>query len=319
MGTARGKLGDTVYYRSRGEQRSKTYRRHITNPNTLAQQAKQITFRNGQNFYTADKSILLRFWRGRGRSGSYYNALMSRFQRRGYMVAKNYADDGFFTPPDNYFPPTAQILGTTAYATDIALVSSAHKSSVLFTGLRVGGQAVPTTVAAASEAILAASPYLRPGMSLFLETWWLEQFIDDVFKTDDHLDMYENYGSVHWKRDMIEFVLDTTDTSTIASKYPNLGIHVASVGSSSYELVVYNKLAQTTDGEVGDVYAVMYNYGVVKGNAVVSGITTYKNYFADAIGFHLIADQGKGVPLRHLWMARDHGVYVRDSYGFPTE
>ena len=55
---ASGKLGETVLYRSGGEQRTRTYVAKIKNPKTLAQMENRLSMRNFAQVYRALQPIL---------------------------------------------------------------------------------------------------------------------------------------------------------------------------------------------------------------------------------------------------------------------
>ena len=73
---ASGKLGETVLYRSGGEQRARTYVAKIKNPKTLAQMKNRLSMRNFAQCYRAMQPILSKSFPNRTQKESGFNAFV---------------------------------------------------------------------------------------------------------------------------------------------------------------------------------------------------------------------------------------------------
>lgn len=73
---ASGKLGETVLYRSGGEQRTRTYVAKIKNPKTLAQMKNRLSMRNFASIYRALQPILSLSFPNRPTKESGFNAFV---------------------------------------------------------------------------------------------------------------------------------------------------------------------------------------------------------------------------------------------------
>lgn len=74
---ARGKLGESVFYRAGGEQRNRTYVQNIKNPRTLAQAKNRITMMNYISGFRSLRAILANSFVSRKSSQSGFNAFLS--------------------------------------------------------------------------------------------------------------------------------------------------------------------------------------------------------------------------------------------------
>ena len=75
-GNASGKLGEAVFYRTGGEQRTRTYVKQIKNPKTLAQMVNRVSMKNLSSFYRATQSLLRQSFSNRPSSQSGFNAFV---------------------------------------------------------------------------------------------------------------------------------------------------------------------------------------------------------------------------------------------------
>lgn len=73
FGNARGKLGETVFYRAGGEQRNRTYIKDVKNPKTIAQMTQRILMLNPISMFKSMKPILKESFTERKASQSSYN------------------------------------------------------------------------------------------------------------------------------------------------------------------------------------------------------------------------------------------------------
>ena len=75
-GNASGKLGQSVLYRSGGEQRTRTYVAKIKNPKTLAQMKNRLSMRNFAQCYRAMQPVLSKSFPNRSQKESGFNAFV---------------------------------------------------------------------------------------------------------------------------------------------------------------------------------------------------------------------------------------------------
>lgn len=73
FGNARGKLGETVFYRAGGEQRNRTYIKKIKNPKTIAQMTQRILTLNPISMFKNMKPIISESFTERKSNQSSYN------------------------------------------------------------------------------------------------------------------------------------------------------------------------------------------------------------------------------------------------------
>lgn len=75
-GNARGRLGQSVFYRAGGEQRNRTYVAKIKNPRTRAQMKNRLSMSNFSNIFRAYQSVLQESFVGRPVKESGFNAFV---------------------------------------------------------------------------------------------------------------------------------------------------------------------------------------------------------------------------------------------------
>lgn len=88
---ARGKLGESVYYRAGGEQRNRTYVKNIKNPRTLAQAKNRITLMNYVAGFRSLRPILANSFVSRKSSQSGFNAFVSANKNPNSPAVDKYA------------------------------------------------------------------------------------------------------------------------------------------------------------------------------------------------------------------------------------
>lgn len=64
MSTVRGKLGDVVFYRSGGEQRSRARVRKVANPNSVKQRVQRAVLANVSRLYSMGQALFDHSWQG---------------------------------------------------------------------------------------------------------------------------------------------------------------------------------------------------------------------------------------------------------------
>lgn len=100
-GQASGKLGEAVFYRAGGEQRTRAYVKAVKNPKTLAQMMQRITMGNLVAMYAALKPILSQSFPLRATNRSAFNEFVSANKgAQSYAVTKDDVQNRFFWPVD---------------------------------------------------------------------------------------------------------------------------------------------------------------------------------------------------------------------------
>ena len=99
---ARGKLGESVYYRAGGEQRNRTYVKNIKNPRTLAQAKNRITLMNYVAGFRSLRPILANSFVSRKSSQSGFNAFVSANKNPNSPAVDKYAAEnlGYSVPKE---------------------------------------------------------------------------------------------------------------------------------------------------------------------------------------------------------------------------
>lgn len=96
---ASGKLGETVLYRSGGEQRTRTYVAKIKNPKTLAQMKNRLSMRNFAAIYRSFQPILSKSFPNRPAKESGFNAFVKANKSvRSAVVGEYGANMGLSVP-----------------------------------------------------------------------------------------------------------------------------------------------------------------------------------------------------------------------------
>lgn len=96
---ASGKLGETVFYRSNGEQRNRTYIRHIKNPKTESQMKNRIQLSNWAAMYRRLKPILSKTFVNKKVTESGFNALVrANKSRLRYAIDKDMLEKCSYIP-----------------------------------------------------------------------------------------------------------------------------------------------------------------------------------------------------------------------------
>lgn len=89
MGMARGKLGEFVYARVKGQQVQRAYNSKPSNPQTAAQLYQRALFVDAVKFYTRGRRNLFQFaFEDKKRTESDYNAFMRANAKRGVVISK---------------------------------------------------------------------------------------------------------------------------------------------------------------------------------------------------------------------------------------
>lgn len=99
FGNARGKLGETVFYRAGGEQRNRTYIKDVKNPKTIAQMTQRILTLNPISMFKNMKLIVQQSFTERSANQSSYNKFVQEnsFAKK-FFITKAMLDTNMCVP-----------------------------------------------------------------------------------------------------------------------------------------------------------------------------------------------------------------------------
>lgn len=118
-GNAKGKLGETVFYRAGGEQRNRTYVKNVKNPKTLAQMVNRLSMSNFSAVYRALAPIIKEGFPSRKTNQSGFNAFMQANKSVESAVIGNAAAANGYSVPVNMIIAK----GALGLVTDLAYVA----------------------------------------------------------------------------------------------------------------------------------------------------------------------------------------------------
>lgn len=198
LGLAAGKIGDLVFYRDGGEQRTRT-RVIPKNPRSIAQQTQRSKIANASALYRLLAPVLQDSFVNRPSNQSGYNAFSAlAIPTSPYMTKEQAAADCVLPQPvvlsKGTLPPLADSLYTF--------------QSNLFRAIAVGGDfSSDSTVGQVSSALIAEHPSLSAGSRL--------TFVMVVFRAAEDTDSGDKvYHGVPYITTM---VLDVTSEETLSS------------------------------------------------------------------------------------------------------
>lgn len=201
LSQARGKVGSVVFSVIKGQQVERVYNPSPANPRTNGQQAQRSLLANMTKFYKRGSKNFFKFaFEDKTIRESDFNAFARKNIMNGAYVPREFFDN------ENY--PALGIYTMTAG-------SIAHNVQVLFNGdyiiidpgtNNLTGTAATVTIGQVSAAILANNPGLQQGDLL------------TFVSADSSMDIQMEVGSDIPTWNIIQFYLDPSDTSTVASK-----------------------------------------------------------------------------------------------------
>lgn len=99
FGNARGKLGETVFYRAGGEQRNRTYIKEVNNPKTIAQMTQRILTLNPISMFKNMKPIVQQSFTERKANQSSYNKFVQEnSSAKKFFITKAMLDGNMCVP-----------------------------------------------------------------------------------------------------------------------------------------------------------------------------------------------------------------------------
>lgn len=141
-GNARGRLGQSVFYRAGGEQRNRTYVAKIKNPRTRAQMKNRLSMSNFANIFRAYQPVLKESFIGRPVKESGFNAFMKANKNSSSAIILPEAKDAGFGVPLNMIVSQGTISNFGTYGSHtIALGSGASATNFIGYKLEASGAA----------------------------------------------------------------------------------------------------------------------------------------------------------------------------------
>lgn len=99
FGNARGKLGETVFYRAGGEQRNRTYVRNVKNPKTIAQMTQRILTLNPISMFKNIKPVIVESFTERKSNQSSYNKFVQdNSSAKKFFITKGMLEQNMCVP-----------------------------------------------------------------------------------------------------------------------------------------------------------------------------------------------------------------------------
>lgn len=197
LGLARGKVGDLVFYRDGGEQRTRT-RVIPKNPRSAAQMAQRVRLANVPAFYRIMQGVLKDSFTNRPSNQSGYNAFARGAIEISPFLTKEMALAGSVLPAP--YMVSRGVISPLPYAISTVGGFIVPELPVNLTG------DTPTTIGAWSQVIMSTYPQLQEGDIL--------TFVGVAFSVEefgDSLDIYKASASTY------QLELDTTSDVAVSS------------------------------------------------------------------------------------------------------
>lgn len=195
LGLAKGKVGDLVFYRDGGEQRTRT-RVIPKNPRSEAQMAQRVRLANVPAFYRVMQGIMKDSFSNRPSNQSGYNAFARSAIEVSPFLTKEMALAGSVLPAP--YMVSRGVISSLPYEVD---TTSSQPAPGLLVSFSDGS---PTTIGGLSEGILSNFAQLQEGDTL--------TFVSVAFSVDefgDSLDIYKANAYTY------QLVLDSTSNVEI--------------------------------------------------------------------------------------------------------
>ena len=198
LGLAKGKVGDLVFYRDGGEQRTRT-RVTPKNPRTPAQMTQRVKIANVSALYRALSNILCASFTNRPSNQSGYNAFASTAIAAAPFVTREMA------LVDSVLPQPAQVSKGVLPSLPFKLADAEEGKAFSLT--LQGVTAEDPTIGDISSALIAAYPALQDGDVITSVTLRFAAI-------DDALDGVDKYRASQLVK---QFVIDTTSTDLLTT------------------------------------------------------------------------------------------------------
>lgn len=249
LGLAKGKVGDLVFYRDGGEQRTRT-RVVPKNPRTTAQMEQRVKIANAAGLYRAAAAILKDSFTNRPSNQSGYNSFASGAIVNAPYLTKQQASAGVCLPQ-----PVMLSRGVLPSLDYVELASETYRGIGIAADFSTSR---PTTLGGFAEGLIAAYPYMQEGDEL--------NFVELRFKPIEGVDAEVDLYAV--SMDNTSYVLNTADTTPIG------GAKVAWDAGAFYA-------TQQSTNEEGDIYMLAIIHSRVDGSGKLQ-VSTQWTYLSEA-------------------------------------
>lgn len=163
LGYARGKVGDVVFSRVKGQQITKARNRRPANPRTYLQMYQRALFASSVLFYQFARANFFKFaFEDKGYHESDYNAFMRHNVNRGTLISKAAFDTKSYFPLGNWQLSFGSLIGFDYY----------HDSNEFYwdTGIKLNSDEVPKTVGELSAILIDNEDYQIGDMITYVST-----------------------------------------------------------------------------------------------------------------------------------------------------
>lgn len=177
-GTAVGKLGENVFYRSGGQQRNRAYIRDVRNPKTRSQMTNRIKWANVINSWRLLKPFIMMGMQNRKTNQSDYNKFVSLnvSDSRAYLLKEQAVQGGTVLAPYILTSGSlglrsmraAAITGINVGNIDLDTATIGQLSAAIIAnnaGIAIGDQ---ITVIALGQSVIDGVPYVQPSAFKFI-------------------------------------------------------------------------------------------------------------------------------------------------------
>lgn len=250
IGIARGKLGDAVYYRSKGNTNARSYNPNTTNRRTVRQQAQRSMFSSAVKFFSRGIQNLFVFaYEDKRTQESDYNAFMRYNTKRGMYFGPAQNED-----PD--YPALGEFILTQG---SLPAVQQLDENSHIAGIIPVSVENIRfETVAELSEALIMNSQdYQNGDIITFL------QIVTPHRQGSPSEPVILQPGNVSWK--LRQLILDVADNRTLTS------LNIEAYGRNSTVIVIEHLDLEYVNNLI-QAYAVIHSRQV-GGNLKVSDCT----------------------------------------------
>ena len=220
FGTLSGTLGETVYYRSGGEQKQRIRVRRVNNPKTRQQMFQRAKFSAAGMFYAHGKQNFFPYaFEDKKKNESNFNAFMRNNVKQSWPISKTMADTKIY-PVFNYWLMTKGSLRAFQVT-----IPDTHQETITGSIFAPGEIANFTTMAELSRALIATGDFENIDIVTFLS---IEAF--NLIGTGAPYPIVngntEDVKPATWK--ILQFNLNVNDYNTLAS----YGIEASNNGES---------------------------------------------------------------------------------------
>lgn len=227
LGFARGKVGDMVFSRVKGQQVTRPYNSRPANPQTASQMYQRALFTDAVKFYTRGRQKLYQFaFEDKKAKESDYNAFMRNNAKRGVVISKAGYDNYDYPAIGNWI-----IAKGSLKTLDYGILDS-DGMPYLRLGSHAAAEELPTTLGAVSSAIIDGEDILTNDILTFVSI--------EASPSAPNVEGEASFSPI-WQIKQIQ--LDPTSTQPLS----DYGVEVVKYGVGDTILWQF-KIASTTAG-----------------------------------------------------------------------